>query len=284
MQDNIGSNFNKDYYTELGSAVSHILAHKHFQGIRKLSPIIRGTKDNFDKKIFEKNMKPSNKIQKYECAGNLAWINEMYNCLHGVPLNMAMTKELANHSYRSPDVDPPTFTIAADDLSFDLAEHKGALKSAIALEFLHAPWMAVYRDMTASEPDDDTIQQWASWFRMVTFRLKILCTDLEIYYCIENMREEKITEGVVATPSGLQQILKIVEFREAIDLGGKDIIGAPKVYELYSTNIGFSKFSEALSLDYIEKALPVYDKALHNKVVLDLVVDCEGHRLTRRCN
>ena len=103
-----------------------VLAHAAFDGIRTSAPLQRpkgGVHEPYEKMKFEKAMKST--FQTYECAGNLAWINEMYKCLHGVPLNMAATKELANHNCASPHSTPATFVVAADSLDFNPTEHKG---------------------------------------------------------------------------------------------------------------------------------------------------------------
>ena len=77
--------------------------------------------------------------------------------------------------------------------------------------------------------------------------------------------------------------MKIVKYRDAIDVGGKGMTNANKVFEQFSKNVTFSKFSEALTLNYIEQALQVYDKALSHKAILDIVVECEGRCPTTLC-
>ena len=99
---------NDSYYTVLGNAVSRVLANKAFTNIRSKDPLIigqGGSRPAFDKDAFKAAFKDK-RSEQYITAGNASWMNEMWNPLHGVPLNMANVKVIAEHNYQTYHMEP----------------------------------------------------------------------------------------------------------------------------------------------------------------------------------
>ena len=283
--DGGGSDWNQAYSVALGNAVSAVLEHPAFKSIRAAPPLALGkggTQASFDLPTCQKNLRSDPGM--YSCAGNLAWINEQFNCMPGVPMNLELVKGMADHNYASPEAagEATNFVIALDSANVDPREQKGGLKCAKMCEQIHAIWFAVHRDVLEGKVEA-IIKAWANWFRRVTFTFRVFASDLEIHYFVENEREKTITEGVVSTPTGLQKVMKLIRFREAVDGAqagsnrGREATTPAQLFKLYDQRVKFSPHSEELSKEYIEEAILVYDKALIHKPILDIVMSCEGH-------
>ena len=201
---------NDAYYTTLGNAVGRVLANKAFTNLRSKDPLTAGkggSRDPFDKDAFKAAIKDK-RSEQYITAGNASWVNEMWNPLHGVPLNMSSVNDIAEHNYRTPEqVGNVTFDIAAESVTWNPGSNKGSMKLAGPMEPLHALWMAADRAIT-STPEDTTLHEaWAAVFRKVGFRYIIIADDMGVFHHQENEKEKLITLGDAVTPSGLQKVM-----------------------------------------------------------------------------
>ena len=273
----------KEYFAELGTAVNHVLSLKPFENMRG-SCIKADTKHTtypvFDTVAYKKAMKENSE---YSCVGALPWINEMWTPLPGVPFNMSMAKRLADDNYSTPQAsaaDDDTFTVAAESKTWNPMSHLGALKLAGPSEVLHAMWMAAYRDLkdVAANGHDELACRWAARFRRIKIVFKLLTSDMEIHCAIENKREKMVSEGAAVKTTGLQKVMKVVHFKERWEATNKDNkeLSAKELYEVMTTNIKFSSFSEAVTENYVNQAIDIYDKALSNSTIFDIVAGCES--------
>ena len=214
----------------------------------------------------------------YECAGNVAWINEMYNPLHGVPINMVSVRQMADHIYGDvKKIGSVTFVVGVESVDFKPMSHKGALRCASPLESLHAFWMAAHRDIVKNtKADKALVKAWLDAFKRVSITFVILKSDLDVYYHSETLREKLVTSGVVSTPSALQKILKVVRFKAKAEESGGSTLSVAKIFELLKSNIEMSQFSEALSEQYVANALAIHEKVLKHDTLFSLIMDCES--------
>ena len=209
---------NKDYFAELGMAVNHVLGLKQFKDMRgseSLSVGKGGSAQAFDLPTYKKAMAQAGK---YSCAGVLAWVNEMWTPLAGVPNNMSRVKILAADNYKSPDSssEDDTFSIAVENATWNPMNHLGALRLAEPCEPLHAMWIAAYRDLAdvKAKNHDQLASAWATRFRKVTFSFSVFASDLDIHHAIENRRESLVSKGAVVASGGLQKVMKVIKYKE----------------------------------------------------------------------
>eukprot|EP00959_Pyramimonas_sp_CCMP1952_P204846 4283727-Pyramimonas_sp.AAC.1 len=201
----------------------------------------------------------------------------MYNPLHGVPLSSTSIQNIADHNYRTPSsVGNITFDIAADSHTWSPEEHKGALKLAGPMEPLHALWIAADRDIQANPEDTDLHGEWAKVFRGVGFRYVVISNDLDVFHHQENEKEKLITLGDAVTPSGLQKIMKIVNYKiRYLQKEQKDDIPNTELMRWLKSKISLSPKSEQFSADYVNHAISTFDNAISNTTILGLVSECQ---------
>ena len=77
----------------------------------------------------------------YECAGNVAWINELYAPLPGIPMNYDHVQAIANDVYGSPSkVGNVSLVVAVESDTWDPMRHLGSMRLASPMETLHGLW------------------------------------------------------------------------------------------------------------------------------------------------
>lgn len=147
---------NSDYFAELGKATQNVISNQFFKTIREAEP-----PQPFDMDNFKKSIKATGT---YTCTGNVAWLQESYNTLNGVPFSLRNVKALSMR------LDTPQFfnnfkiTVAVEDDPLWLpTDHKGSLKPICPLEPLHALWFAVDRDLKQGK-DASVLKAWRQVF------------------------------------------------------------------------------------------------------------------------
>ena len=270
----------KSYNAKLGQIVARVLDQPKFKNLRAADPVdpSKGGCDlPFDKDLYKKAMFGNSSSNFYKCAGNVGWINEMYNPIHGVPLNMSLVQTLADHSYRDCfHIGSLSFDVVSEGPAYLPMSHKGALKLAGPPEPLHALWLAVDRDLSKPDVDDAVVKRWLHVMKTVAFVFYPLADDLATHYHQETQRERMITAGAAVTHSALQKVMKIVNFKEKLERAKGSQLTSEHVYLAYREKVVLSPKSEDVSESYVKSAIDVYEKAFAVPGILDLVVDCEG--------
>jgi hypothetical protein len=144
----------------------------------------------------------------------VGWINEKYIPLHGVPLNYAFVRQVAEHNYRDAfSIGALSFDIASEGPAYDPMAHKGGLKLAGPPEALHALWFAADRDLADADVTDKTVKQWVNVFKSVACVFYYLPDDLSAHYHQETARTRDYN-GLRRDPSGLQKVMKVIKIKE----------------------------------------------------------------------
>jgi hypothetical protein len=269
---------NKDYYTTLSKSVHGLLALKEFKNLRS-DDAIGVSNGGSQAEYVDKEYKHAiTKGEQYKCAGNIGWINELYNPLPGVPLNMSLVRRIADHNYRDPLTVEFDFSVVTEGKAWDPMAHCGAIKLASPTEPLHAAWLAAARDCLG-DPDGDCSKalrkSWACALRSASFTFVVCLTDMDVHYFQENERENLITLGVGVAHSGFQKVMKLIQFKAKLDVTIPNLTPL-KIFEELDKKARSSPFSEKITESYIRDALDIHDKAFSISGVLDLVIDCEG--------
>ena len=89
----------------------------------------------------------------FECSGNLAWVNEAWSPMAGIPLNKTCILKMSNHVFAKPASLPMNLLVPVPIKDFNVLGHNGSLKYAIPVEILHAFWWALGRALDTGAPD-----------------------------------------------------------------------------------------------------------------------------------
>ena len=284
--------YNKDYLAKLGNAVSRVLHHPDMENMRYASPLIIGNgghQEQFQEEHYAKALGSAGSKDKcssqgsYACGGVVAWLNEMYAPVAGIPFNYEAVMRMANHNYKSPsnvDTADLRFTVAVPSTkSYNPLEHKGALLLADPVEPLHALWFAADQDLSRESDDENIGKKWSSVFQKATLVFKVLKNDIDSWYHQEQARQRSITRAATVQLSALQRIRQVCCVKEKLEQAK----GAPMTAEEFHKSlerIEFSALSEPVTVGYIRAALDVHEKAFSNPEILNLVLSCEGATAT----
>ena len=148
---------NSDYFAELGKATQNVISNQFFKSIREDEP----SPHPFDMDAFKKSIKATGT---YTCRGNVAWLQESYNTLNGVPFSLRNVKALSMRLDTPHFFDNFKISVAVgDDPLWLPTDHKGSLKPICPLEPLHALWFAVDRDLKQGK-DASVLKAWRGVF------------------------------------------------------------------------------------------------------------------------
>ena len=274
--------YNRGYLTKLGNAVQRVLRHPDMADLRSASPLgiaDGGSQEPFDSGAYKAAMSCAGE---YRCSGAASWINEMYSPLLGVPFNFELVMKMANHNFSDPGklaAEDTAFTIAVPSKDFDPQACKGALMLADPLESLHAMWFAADRDLSRETQAADIGLAWSAVFRKATLVFKHLTSDIEIWYHQEQVRQKTITRAGAVTLTALQRIRQVVCLKDKLEQVKGSALTVEEFHKALD-RVDYSALSEPVTVNYVKAALEVHEKALSIPAVLDLVLSCEGRRVS----
>ena len=132
---------NADYFLKLSEAVSCVLQHPLFEGLRSTGALPYGSQAGYSGKKYQEEI--VNGV--YISTGVIAWINEMYNPLPGISFRYSACEDVMDHEFSKPTRHATPLLIACDTTEYNPMDHKGALKLVTPPEKLHVQWFAVLR-------------------------------------------------------------------------------------------------------------------------------------------
>ena len=254
--------------------MSRIFASPRFSDIRSEAPLKfghGGFKQPFSKQVCTTSL---GAVGKFECAGNLSWVNESWSAIHGVPFNNNFIMKMANHVFAKPAPLSVPLMVPVPDKDFDVLGHKGSLKYAVPAEMLHAFWWALGRDLDNDAPEA-VLEQWRVCILTQTMQFIICDDDVEIFAMQENARERAHSEYAAVVHTAFQKIIKVIKFKERLE-SLKGELSVPEVCKEHKRLISESAETEQMSDDLIRDAVLVHNKVLINNKCLECIMDCES--------
>ena len=207
---------NLSYIAEFGTMMTRIFASPRFSEIRSEQPLKighGGFTATFQKQLYLASMADAGQ---FECSGNLAWVNEAWSPMAGIPLNKRFILKMSNHVFAKPASLPMNLLVPVPSKDFDVLGHKGSLKYAIPVEIMHAFWWALGRDLDNDAPDG-VMNEWRKCILTQTIKFIHCDDDMEIFALQENAREQTHSQYEAVVHTAFQKVIKVIKFKEHLE-------------------------------------------------------------------
>ena len=248
---------NEPLYKRLADNVARVMDTKLFKRIERESPLDIGNggyQTPYNAEDFKTSIK-ANKL--YKCGFNLFAMNLQWSAMPGVPLVEARVDLLLEYYFKRPAAVPFDFVIRIPNLDFDPMTHLGGLQCLTPEEVKMAFLKAVVRDLS----DEGRMQEWRRVALTATAVFKVLETEDDVFFEAFNARERLVNDFQALARTAFQRIHEVAQFRQRKMSAWGPGASLKKLCEEFNKRAELAASTEPVNLDFIQKAMNIFDKA-----------------------
>jgi hypothetical protein len=147
-------------------------------------------------------------------------------------------------------------------------KHVGGLQCVTPEEVKMAFLKAVVRD---KDEDEDVLKEWRRIALTCTAVFKMLETDDDVFFEAFNARERLVNDFQSLARTAFQRIHEVAHFRQRKQVTWGAGMTMKKLCDEFNKRAELAATSEPVNLDFMQKALNIYDKAFSLPKVVEAI-------------
>jgi hypothetical protein len=193
----------------------------------------------------------------------------------GIPVNTRAVGNLAQHWFSGAPAALPTVVVIAAHPGLNVVATAGDLVRVSPQETVHAFILACAAACRAGAGLDE-LERWRKAMLTATFRFESILTVDALYWRAANLRELVVSEFRAVALTPVQRICQVVEFKAQQERkhGGAKL-SAAALTQLFLDNLKMADDAEKLSKNLVDNILTVWNRALSQQAILEIVLDAE---------
>ena len=213
----------------------------------------------------------------YDAGCNLFWLKLESLPVPAVPLNdHGIDIAIQNHFMEpKPYLQPITVAVGPDEDGESIERKKGNLQLVSPPEVVHGLVRRVAARI-AEGAEDAELARWKQVFLTVTFVFELLEKPEDRYFRSVNLHEKMVGDFEAMARDVAQRVMELVSYKELMKREhNQDIKNNQELFHNWSTRVTQvkSKFSEAVTLNFVDTAMKVYNRMLKRPELLRIVME-----------
>jgi hypothetical protein len=264
-----GSTVNDNLHTRMAEHLALVMDMNVFKRIDRTQALDIGS-GGYQKpyNAAEYKMSMHQGIGMYKCGFNMFMLNFSWSATPGVPIAEARVDMLMDYYFKKPGPVPFDLVIRVPSADFDPMKHVGGLQCVTPEEVKMAFLKAVVRD---KDEDEDVLKEWRRIALTCTAVFKMLETDDDVFFEAFNARERLVNDFQSLARTAFQRIHEVAHFRQRKQVTWGAGMTMKKLCDEFNTRAELAATSEPVNLDFMQKALNIYDKAFSLPKVVEAI-------------
>jgi len=210
----------------------------------------------------------------YLCSINVAWLSDLFSATPNVPLSWSSIEDCHTNYFPKPagfSKVPLHVAVTKAEMEEKNFGAKGSWRRVSADEPFVA-WRKALSEDIQSQKSDSVLQMWFNHMLTSPAVFHVVDTTDELSWVAENIRED-FSSAQTLVRTTVQRIFHVNN--ERVSMGNPPVT---EMHERFDKKLKTSTNSEEISLWFIKGCYEIWDKALKNERIRNIILAEEAHR------
>ena len=203
----------------------------------------------------------------YKCGFNIFAVNFNWSPTPGVPIAESRVDMFMEYYFKEPAPVPFDLIIRVPNLDFDPMTHLAGLHCVTPEEVKMAFIKAIVRD----KDNRGALKCWRAHSLTCTASFKLLETEDDVFFEAFNLRERLVADFQSLARTAFQRIHEVAQFRARKQAAWGANMSLKRLCDEFNKRAELASSTEPVNLDFLQKALQIYDKAFSLPKVVESI-------------